>query len=309
MVSSMKHMAGTLTFNGEVLEQIQMLISKNTAQRGMAGVDSRKDLMKVAEDLYQSKRVLIVTGFCIPSIGVGETDGPLGALSLAHALKRLHKEVLIVTDTYSEALLRAGLEVLKEEIHLLSIGGKNLEKEDIVYLKSLIFDAFSPDYLVGIERPGRSESGHCYTMMGKDITEYVPDTDFIFETCQERHIPTASIGDGGNEVGMGKIKDYVEKHVLLGDRICAKVATDYLIVAGTSNWGAHALSALLSLSHGKSLMYPAEIEMQILEAVVTSGGVDGVTSKRHLTVDGLSTYTYLQVYSGLYHLVEEILKS
>lgn len=40
------------------------------------------------------------------------------------------------------------------------------------------------------------------------------------------------IGDGGNELGMGKVKDAVKKHIKNGDVIACDVEADFTIVAG-----------------------------------------------------------------------------
>jgi hypothetical protein len=50
-----------------------------------------------------------------------------------------------------------------------------------------------------------------------------------------------SIGDGGNEVGMGKVKALVEQHITNGDKIAANTYCDHLIVSDTSNFGGYAL--------------------------------------------------------------------
>lgn len=40
------------------------------------------------------------------------------------------------------------------------------------------------------------------------------------------------VGDGGNELGMGKVKDAVKKHIKNGDVIACDVEADFTIVAG-----------------------------------------------------------------------------
>ena len=59
---------------------------------------------------------------------------------------------------------------------------------------------------------------------------------------KDDRISTTSIGDGGNELGMGKVKEQVEKHVKHGKEIACVVSCDYLITAGVSNWGGYALA-------------------------------------------------------------------
>ena len=50
-----------------------------------------------------------------------------------------------------------------------------------------------------------------------------------------------SVGDGGNEVGMGKVQELVKKNIMDGDIICADTTCDYLIVADTSNFGGYVI--------------------------------------------------------------------
>ena len=58
-------------------------------------------------------------------------------------------------------------------------------------------------------------------------------------------ITTIGIGDGGNEIGMGKVQQKVIEHIENGRNIASTVATDHLITAGVSNWGGSALVAAL----------------------------------------------------------------
>ena len=108
---------------------------------------------------------------------------------------------------------------------------------------------------------------------------------------------TIGIGDGGNEIGMGKIPhETIVKNIPNGDLIHCRVPTDHLIVAGVSNWGAYAFAAglfvLLDRKPPVDLFDP-DRELAILEAMVREGPlVDGVTGKQTATVDGLSWDEY-----------------
>ena len=51
------------------------------------------------------------------------------------------------------------------------------------------------------------------------------------------------MGDGGNEVGMGKVQSLVQQHIPNGDSISANTTCDHLIVSDTSNFGAYAIIA------------------------------------------------------------------
>lgn len=42
------------------------------------------------------------------------------------------------------------------------------------------------------------------------------------------------MGDGGNELGMGKVKEAVKKYIRNGDVIACDVEADFAIIAGES---------------------------------------------------------------------------
>jgi hypothetical protein len=105
------------------------------------------------------------------------------------------------------------------------------------------------------------------------------------------------IGDGGNEIGMGKIPhETIVKNIPNGDLIHCRVPTDHLIVAGVSNWGAYALAAGVYVLRGvkpPSDLFDPDCEREILEVMVREGPlVDGVTGKQTATVDGLTWDEY-----------------
>jgi hypothetical protein len=64
----------------------------------------------------------------------------------------------------------------------------------------------------------------------------------LISAAKDDRISTTSIGDGGNELGMGKVKNEVEKYVEHGEQIACVVSCDYLITAGVSNWGGYAIA-------------------------------------------------------------------
>ncbi|XP_036171474.1 D-glutamate cyclase, mitochondrial isoform X3 [Myotis myotis] len=53
------------------------------------------------------------------------------------------------------------------------------------------------------------------------------------------------VGDGGNELGMGKVKEAVKSHIRNGDVIACDVEADFAVIAGVSNWGGYALACAL----------------------------------------------------------------
>ena len=51
------------------------------------------------------------------------------------------------------------------------------------------------------------------------------------------------IGDGGNELRMGRVQEKVQQFITNGPEIACTVPADYTITAGVSNWGGWAIAA------------------------------------------------------------------
>lgn len=284
--------------------EIEDIISKNLENRGMDKIKLKGQLESCVKSLDSSNTVVIATGFAVKVAKVGETDGPPGALALAYALENLNKKVIIVTDKYSEVFLRIGAKLLNLKA-VISIFEENKEEEQ----SEEIFRKYKPDHVIGIERPGRGCDNRCYSMRGEDITSFCPNTDLLFIKAKENNIPTSAVGDGGNEVGMGKVRDFVIKYVNKGNIICAQFCSDNLIVAGVSNWGAFGICVGLCLLNNNMVMYDEETYEKIMKEMVKAGAVDGYSKKRETTVDGLTYEENLEVFMKLRDLAEINIKS
>lgn len=146
------------------------------------------------------------------------------------------------------------------------------------------------------------DRNRCHSMRGLDITSHTSPAHLLFEEAGRLDTPltTIGIGDGGNEIGMGKVTwEVIRRNIKNGARIACRIATDHLIVAGVSNWGAYALGAGVRLLRGAppdAGLYDTEREAQLLQKMIDCGPlVDGTTGQRTATVDGLS----FEAYSGI----------
>lgn len=288
----------------KIISEMAEVIRHNIEQRGLQAVNLKGELQRSAESLVSAETVMILTGFVIRQVMKGETDGPIGAVSLARVLEKLGKQVVMVTDAHSEQMVQAccktaGVKAKQVTVH---------EDEIEIQCHQLI-ELYEPSHVVAIERPGRAHDGRCYSMRGEDLSDLVPNTDHLIEFARERGLVTIAVGDGGNEVGMGKIADIVKEHVPNGEKIGAIVATDYLIAAGVSNWGGHALGAAISVLTDKMLLHDELLEIAMLSSLVESGAVDGCSKKSETTVDGLSLEVNLEILNALCTLVYEGLTS
>jgi len=106
---------------------------------------------------------------------------------------------------------------------------------------------------------------------------------------------TIGVGDGGNEIGMGKVRVRLAGLDALRARIATVVPVDHLVVAGVSNWGGYGIAAALGRLTGLDLLHTPEIERRLIEACVAAGASDGVTRRREPTVDSLASETHAAV--------------
>ena len=280
--------------------KIEEIICQDLGCRGLGkSAIVPDDLLQAATKLAESTTVLIVTGFCMKDALIGETDGPLGALSLAGALERLGKTAVLVTDQYTSTLLEKGATLKGLSSPLETVPYEGAENFCAHLLKK-----YQPSLLVAIERPGRARDGRFYSMRGEDLTCLIPNTDPLFTKAAKLGIPTVAVGDGGNELGMGKIGHIIRSSVPKGAQICAVTSADYVLVTGVSNWGGHGLAAALSLLSRQQLLHDREMEKNLLKALVEAGAIDGCSKKREMTVDGLSLEINLAILDKLRQIVE-----
>jgi hypothetical protein len=281
----------------ETIRQFELLARHDPGGRGLASSEAESHLYSAALNLLSAERVILVTGFCIRAAMIGETDGPSGTLAVAHALRQLGKEVVLVSDKFSDGLLEAGAKVLGAPYPITVLSPVQEESDRAI---DELLAAFAPTQVVAIERPGSAIDGHRYSMRGEILDELVPSADRLLSPAGERSYATIAVGDGGNELGMGHLRDSLMDRINLGELIFCDTEADHVIPAGISNWGAYALAASLAVLSGEQVLITPEDELAILEAQVAVGAVDGCTRKNEVSVDGVPIADYLETVSAIY---------
>ncbi|XP_068457716.1 D-glutamate cyclase, mitochondrial isoform X3 [Clinocottus analis] len=240
------------------IRQLETIIGEDPGERGIEALFVQDELLRSSLALSHSSSVAITTGFPTHYLHSppDETDGPPGAIAIATMLLSLGKQVTMVTDRRAlqmnrdliDEAVRTG--VLKTAIPLVTFedGGPDAA------LHFLCHDADPSrpryDHLVAIERTGRAADGNYYNMRGINIKHLVDPIDDLFIAAKEiPGIITTGVGDGGNELGMGKLRDIVQSVMPNGDLIACDVPADYAVTAGVSNWGGYALACALYLLH------------------------------------------------------------
>lgn len=265
--------------------------------RGLLANAPANPLDRLQEALTDIKGVVILTGFPV-RLGLhnftGETDGPLGAANLAYAFESIGVPVWLLTD--EEAYWVVNAAVTRRGCKCRPLMLPRYEADEFVAAQ---LDAIHPSHVLTIERPGKARDGHYHNMRGGIIDAMFVDASSIIEAARERGITTISIGDGGNEIGMGALAETIEKYVPHGEAICAREVADIALISGVSNWWGWGVSALLSRMYGINLLPSDDMERGMLHEMVLAGSVDGCTKKPEETVDNLPMEVHLEVLSNV----------
>lgn len=266
------------------------LVARNP--RGMQTVRAALEpgyLLRAARLLQASgPRVLLCTGF--PVADTFETDGPAGAIALYRYLEGRAAQPWMLAG----APLLTALGSAYNHYALCAFSMEEAAAE-----ASSFYAGYHPDLLIVIERPGAAADGRYYNIAGRDIsTEVRPFEPWLtLAPC-----PVIAIGDGGNEVGMGKA-GAVLNQLNIRPATCS---CDELIVADVSNWGAYALLAMVQTLAATPPLENLDPE-QLLGELSRAGSVDGVTHANTLTEDGLPVTECLDVLTSMKTLCADYL--
>jgi hypothetical protein len=266
----------TTTKDVNLSQQIEdLLVARNL--RGMKTVQPALHsgyCMRTARMMLDcTGTVLISTGF--PVKDTFETDGPLGAIALYQAMATLGSTPVLVCGNPLAKTLSDDYRVHQFDVNQRAGGAQQVHRSQ----SQQVLDIYQPALVITIELPGRAEDGCYYNMRGVDIS---PLTICFDDVLSLADCPTVSIGDGGNEVGMGNIADALSSL----DIIPSATTCDELIIADVSNWAAHGLIAMVSHWRGEDMLKDWN-NRAVLEYLSQHGGVDGVTGNKTLTEDGL----------------------
>ncbi len=270
----------------EIIED--MLVERNL--RGMGSVQhalTKGYVLRAVQLMLKVRgRVLIGTGF--PVGDTYETDGPVGAIALYQAFEELGAEPTLVCGPPMSNVLQGHYRV-----HNLIVG----PHEDRDHEAQSALEALTPELVISIERPGMAEDGHYYNMRGENISEKAACFDSFFAHA---NCPTIAIGDGGNEIGMGNIREALKSL----DINPAQTGCTELIIADVSNWAALGLIALAEFMTKRSLLSKID-SLSVLEFLSNNGSVDGVTRQNTLTEDGLDAKEGIGLLDRLKQLVSD----
>jgi D-glutamate cyclase len=263
--------------------------------------------MRLREAITPGAIVIITTGAgSWPWMPNGETDGPPGAASLARAISLglggrpiiiSEKEKLpaIVASCRAIGLLVEDARTLEARTGVVTVMPFTTSDTDARVDAQKLLDDWDPRAVIAIEKLGPNGKGEFHSLQGFNTTVEAAKVHHLFALAAERGILTVGVGDGGNEIGCGLI--YEETRRIMpagsvcrcpcGDGMATAVATDSLVIATTSNWGAYGISACLAfLLKDPSLLQDVATERRMIEQCALSGAVDGMSALPVPWVDG-----------------------
>jgi len=235
-------------------------------------------------------RVLLASGAAVPHhMPVGENDGPIGTAVLARTLTAIGHTVAVVTDPAAATAFRVLLQMLGVQAEVIEIG---LDDQALQERLARDYDVFC-----AIERLGGNPNGIIYGATGVSRAEHRANLDLLFNSARRLGKRTVGIGDGGNEIGFGKVHERLSREwpqynyrevTPCGGGVYSVVETDVLLVANSSNMGAHAVTAGLALLRADlSLCHTAESELALAHVGVGLGLIDGGSGLLRPWCDGV----------------------
>jgi len=284
---------------------------------------NRPITLAAAERLREATKprdiVLIATGtYWLPWYWHGETDGPPGAAVLSRALNVTLDAIPIILCeeplwNMQEATCRAaGLTVVSLEESKASlpprvvIQGFPSNDEEAKHEAKELLSKLKPKAFISIERMGQNEKNQYHTASGINITDQpIARFDYLMEEANSQGILTIGIGDIGNELGLGRIKDVIKEYARTGAKcqcpcgagVAVRVPAEITLPAGVSNWGAYGIAAVLSAFQQEerkpatyeylSPLQTGDEHRRIMMACANAGAIDGNTRVCAPTEDGL----------------------
>ena len=197
--------------------QLDAIMKQDMGGRGLLASLPENPIKKAAESLRHAARVILLTGFPVRMEDggcIGETDGPSGTANLAFAFTQAGAQVLVVTDRASYHLLEEALSYRAPKAALSMIP----EDASGDFIRDCI-RFFRPTHFISLERPGKALDGHYHNMRGETIDDMITDSALFLSEARAFGAETISIGDGGNEMGMGTYRHEIEAHVPCGKLI------------------------------------------------------------------------------------------
>ena len=251
---------------------------------------------KLLETVKEGDLVYIISGFVLPPFGVPETDGIISTVLLCRTLVLLGIKPVVVCPEGNLPAVKAmapvvGLHLYNSPEEIMNLPAAmavvpfTKDKNEAEKQAKTLLDK-KPAAVITNEAPGANKNGIYHNATGLDVSDMQAKADVMFNIAKERKIPTFSIGDLGNEIGMGPIEKQITKYVPYAadsdtcrcgcnGGIMAATKADTLLTATVSDWGVYGIIAAIAwYKKDINLMHTPEMEKEAIFAASRAGMID-----------------------------------
>jgi hypothetical protein len=253
--------------------------------------------------------VYILTGFVLLPHGRPEMDGIVGAALLARALAAglAARPVLVVPEGCLEAARKLAaavglhcydvperLETLREMPVAMGLARFPVDAAEAERAVGQLTASGLPAAVIATEAPAANRFGIYHNARGLDVTALEAKSDVLFRALQGQGVPAFAIGDLGNEIGLGALRDGIGPFIPhaasdLGPAcILADTEADWILTATVSDWGANAVIAALAYLLGDmEILHERRVQEAAMVAASAAGMVD-MTGWLQPAIDGFN---------------------
>jgi hypothetical protein len=251
----------------------------------------------LASSLKAGDLVYILTGFVLIPYEKAEMDGIVSSMLLARSLVKASgaKPVIVCPEDCLPAVRNMapilGLELCESAPAMLSIPNAitafAFTKDPVAApaQAELLIAQGLPAFVVSIEAPGANAKGVYHNAKGLDVTRHQAKSDILFSKLRSLGVPSVSIGDLGNEIGMGAIGEHLNRYIPgarpgscacgCGGGIAAATQADAIVTATVSDWGCYGMIAALAfLKDDLEILQSGELEAEAIKTASSSGMID-----------------------------------
>ena len=288
----------------------------------------------LVDNVKKDDYVILLSGAGVsPWLEWGETDGPTGIASLARAIsfglgarpvyvgneKELGPVIAAGVTAGITVLDKEAIEVYRRKNTALKVpfplGDKGAKERALE-----ILDELKPTAILGVEKHAPNPVGVWHSADGQAGDSSVqPHVHHIVEEGKKRGVFTVGIGDGGNEIGYGVIREEANeifKSVYgvtcqcgCGGGEATACVTDVLVSASVSNWGAYGVSAMLAyMLEDPFVLQDADTERRMVEVMAQAGAVEAMYALSIPWVDGTSLEVQQAVITMMHGVVANALR-